>query len=169
VTAVSQLEEASARADQLITDGLDRDDLALITEAVAEYSAALQLAAPGSWKHAEIAHNMGAALCLIAQRTGERQRKFSMLKMAGTYLQTAMEVRTRQAAPEAWALSQANVALVHLTRFEFWKDRVDLMVAYIAIEDALEIFDDTANWHWFYWAKEIQAYLQSLRARILKL
>jgi hypothetical protein len=157
-------EEASARADRLMAAGLAADDLASVTDAVAEYADAMALAAVGSWKRAEIEHNLGAALCLLAQQAADAARAMTLLETAESHLRSALAIRTRVAAARAWALTQANLALVHLTRFRRAGDAVEVMAASIAIDAALDVFQRSSDGHWIDWARDIRTHLLALKS-----
>ncbi|KQX40148.1 hypothetical protein ASD04_05785 [Devosia sp. Root436] len=98
----------------------------------------------------EVMTNLGAALCLLARReTGPRAQ--ARLDQAHHLLVSALAFRSRTTAPAAWATTRANLAMVHLARYQAGGDRDELLSGHLAldgIEQALRHTDETALRDW---------------------
>ena len=99
-----------------------------------------ELAAP---LRGEILTNLGAALCLMA-RGAEGPA-------ARALLDEALPCRQRRQAPAAWAITRANLALVHLARYEATGESGELLSAHLAldgVDKALRRSGETALQDW---------------------
>ncbi|MGB3339684.1 MAG: hypothetical protein WBA73_21085 [Devosia sp.] len=130
------------RAKNLI-ESRDYDSAALLLFQVLDRD----LAAP---LRGEVLTNLGAALCMSA-RGQQGEDALTRLEEARNLLAKALTHRSRSQAPAAWATTRANLALVHLTRYETTGNMDDLLSAHLALdgtEPALRSTDDTALRDW---------------------
>ena len=106
-----------------------------------------ELAAP---LRGEILTNLGAALCLMA-RGAEGPAARAQLDEARDLLVEALPCRQRRQAPAAWAITRANLALVHLARYEATGESGELLSAHLAldgVDKALRRSGETALQDW---------------------
>lgn len=98
----------------------------------------------------EVLTNLAAALCLSAR--GRRDATaLARLNQARDLLAAAVACRPRRHAPAAWATTRANLAVVHLARYEVTGNRDDLLSTHLALdgtEAALREADDTVLLEW---------------------
>ena len=98
----------------------------------------------------EVLTNLGAALCLIA-RGAEGPAARAQLDEARDLLVEALPCRQRRQAPAAWAITRANLALVHLARYEATGESGELLSAHLAldgVDKALRRSGETALQDW---------------------
>ena len=145
-----------ARAKALI-EGRDLDSAALLYFELLD----AQLTAP---LRGEVQTNLAAALCLLAR--GQRDAAaLARLDQARDLLVSALPHRQRSEAPAAWATTRANLALVHLARYETTGNSNELLSAHLAldgIEQALRETEETALRDW---VSAIRDQLLELRER----
>jgi len=98
----------------------------------------------------EVLTNLGAALCLSAR--GRRDMAaVAQLNQARDLLGEAVACRPRRLAPAAWATTRANLAVVHVARYQASGNRDDLLAAHLALdgtEQALREAGDVALHDW---------------------
>lgn len=112
----------------------------------------------------EVLTNLGAALCLIARSEGG-VAALAQLDEAQELLTSALAYRSRREAPAAWAVTRANLAIVHLARYEATGKSEELLSAHLALDDTeltLRQADESALLDW---VKAIRDQLVDLRDR----
>ena len=124
-------------------EGRDFDSAALLYFQLLD----ADLAAP---LRGEVLTNLGAALCILARgQTGAAAQ--TQLDQARDLLVKALPCRQQAQAPAAWATTRANLALVHLARYELTGNSDELLSAHLAldgIEPALRNTDETGLRDW---------------------
>ncbi|KKB13282.1 hypothetical protein VE25_02845 [Devosia geojensis] len=161
--------ERSKRADRLAAMALRNDDAGLLVEAVIEYRQLISMGA-GGIERAGIEHNLGVAMCLIGQRETDPAQAAAAFELARRHLESALLVRTRADAPQAWALTQANLAIVHLSNHRLTGDPAEAMAGHVALDGAQEIFRQMGKGYWTSWIASIRAHLLKAgdRRRVLR-
>ncbi len=98
----------------------------------------------------EVLTNLGAALCLSVR--GRRDvAAVAQLNQARDLLTAAVACRQRRQVPAAWATTRANLAVVHIARYEANGNRDDLLAAHLALdgtEQALREAGDVSLHDW---------------------
>ena len=112
----------------------------------------------------EILTNLGAALCLSARGQPEEDA-LPRLEQARTVLSKALPLRSRANAPDAWATTRANLAVVHLARYETTNSKDDLLAAHLALDDSEEVLHPTAESALRDWVRAIRDQLTGMRDR----
>ena len=82
----------------------------------------------------EVLTNLGAALCMSAQGQ-PGPAALARLEHARSMLVDSLPLRSRINAPEAWATTRANLALVYRARYEITGNQDDLLSAHMALDD----------------------------------
>lgn len=115
----------------------------------------------------EVLTNLGAALCMSARgQAGEAA--LARLEQARSLLADALPLRSRNHAPEAWATTRANLALVHLARYENTKSHDELLWAHLALdgtEPLLRSVQEPALTDWICAIRDQLIELQDRRSR----
>lgn len=81
----------------------------------------------------EVLTNLGAALCM-SSRGQAGEAALARLEQARSLLVDALPLRSPSNAPEAWATTRANLALVHLARYENTGNHHELLSAHLALD-----------------------------------
>lgn len=112
----------------------------------------------------EVLTNLGAALCLSVGGM-PKPTTLDRLDRARSLLLTACSYRESGAAPAAWATTRANLAMVHIARYEATGNSNDLLSAHMALDGTeqrlLEADEPTLN----DWVLAIRHQLVALRDR----
>ena len=157
-SGADQLDASVARANRLAAAGLRTGDAGQIVEAAIEYRRALTLGPDGD-RRAGIEQNLGAAMCFVGQKEADPVQAAAAFELARRHLESALTVRTRTDAPLAWALAQANLAIVHLCVHRLTGNPVEAMAGHIALDGAQEVFRETRDRNWIDWIASIRAQL----------
>jgi hypothetical protein len=112
----------------------------------------------------EVLTNLGAALCMSA-RDQQGQDTASLLEQARDLLAEALTYRSRSQAPVAWATTRANLALVHLTRYEATSNKDDLLSAHLALDGTESVLRPAEDAALRDWINAIRDQLTELRER----
>lgn len=112
----------------------------------------------------EILTNLGAALCLSARGQPDHAA-LPRLEQARSLLAKALPLRSRVDAPHAWATTRANLAVVHLARYETTNNKDDLLAAHLALDDTETVLHPTAQTGVRDWVRAIRDQLTELRDR----
>lgn len=115
----------------------------------------------------EVLTNLGAALCMSARGQSGKQA-LARLEQARSLLVDALPFRSRAHAPEAWATTRANLALVHMARYESANNQDDLLSAHLALDEteaALRAAGGTALRDWIAAIRDQLAELRDRRAK----
>lgn len=120
-----------------------------------------ELAAP---LRGEILTNLGAALCMAARgNRGPAAR--AQLDQARDLLVEALPCRPRDQAPSAWAITRANLALVHLARYEANGDSGEMLSAHLALDGVDRVLRHAGETALRDWVSAIRDELLELRDR----
>ena len=120
-----------------------------------------ELAAP---LRGEILTNLGAALCMAARgNRGPAAR--AQLDQARDLLVEALPCRPRDQAPSAWAITRANLALVHLARYEANRDSGEMLSAHMALDGVDRVLRHAGETALRDWVAAIRDELLELRDR----
>ena len=112
----------------------------------------------------EILTNLGAALCMAA-RSKQGPTAQAQLDQAHDLLVEALPCRPRDQAPTAWAITRANLALVHLARYEARGDSVDLLSAHLALDGVDQVLRQAGETALRDWVSAIRDEVLELRDR----
>lgn len=112
----------------------------------------------------EILTNLGAALCMAAR--GKRSRAArAQLDQARDLLAEALPLRQRDQAPAAWGITRANLALVHLARYEANGDSGEVLSAHMALDGVDKVLRHAGETALRDWVAAIRDELLELRDR----
>lgn len=112
----------------------------------------------------EILTNLGAALCMAARgKQGPTAR--AQLEQARDLLAEALPCRPRDQLPAAWAITRANLALVHLARHEASGDNGELLSAHMALDGVDQALRHAGETTLRDWVSTIRDELLELRER----
>ncbi|KRA40171.1 hypothetical protein [Devosia sp. Root635] len=112
----------------------------------------------------EVLTNLGAALCLLGRsETGPLAQ--ARLDQAHHLLVSALPFRSRIQAPAAWATTRANLAMVHLARYQAGGDRDELLSGHLALDGIEQALSHTGETALRDWATAIRDQLIDLRER----
>ena len=112
----------------------------------------------------EVLTNLGAALCLSV-RDKRDAAAIAQLNQARDLLATAVSCRPRQHVPAAWATTRANLAVVHLARYEATGTRDDLLSAHLALDGTDQALRDTGDTGLLDWVLAVRDQLAELGER----
>lgn len=112
----------------------------------------------------EVLTNLGAALCLSARGKKDAEA-IAQLNQARDLLATAVSFRPRRQVPAAWATTRANLAVVHLARFEAAGNRDDLLSAHLALDGTEQALRETADTALLDWVAAIRDQLADMSER----
>ena len=113
---------------------------------------------------AEVLTNLGASLCMLARgRRGNEAR--DQLDRARDLLLQALPLRQPEQAPEAWATTRANLAVVHLARYETTGNRDELLSAHLALDGVKQALRNSGETALRDWVTAIRDQLLELRER----
>ena len=112
----------------------------------------------------EVLTNLGAALCLSAR--GRRDSlAIAQLNQARDLLVEAVACRPRREAPTEWATTRANLAVVHVARYEASGNSDDLLSAHLALDDTKQAVDEVGDAALHDWLAAIRDQLLELSER----
>lgn len=155
-SATESIPAALARAKALV-ERRELDSAAVLFFEVLDTDLSLPL-------RAEVQTNLGAALCtLAAAQPGPTATVW--LVQARELLTAAASFRRTQAAPAAWATTQANLALVHLARYKTSRNTDDLMLANLALDEVDQALDRVPGTDLRDWIAAIRTEMTRLRAQ----
>jgi hypothetical protein len=149
---------SAAGADGLAAEALRTGDPSLVVDAVIEYRRVLAQG-PTRDERARIEQNLGAAMCLMGQQEADPVQAAAAFELARRHLETALLARTREDAPQAWALIQANLAIVHLSIHRLTGTPVEAMAGHIALDGAQEVFRQLGDASAMDWTASIRMHL----------
>jgi hypothetical protein len=112
----------------------------------------------------EVLTNLAAALC-FASHGANGEVALINLDQARECLLEALNYRSRQKMPAAWAVSRANLALVYLARHETAGRDEDMLSAHLALDGTEEALHEAGDAALQDWAKAIRDHLLELRDR----
>lgn len=106
--------------------------------------------------------NMAAALCILARRNPSIDAASHQLERAARLLSAALKHHHRDTQPRSWGLARANLAIVHLSRFERRGDADDLFSAHLALDGAADAFQELGDQSALDWVIAIRDHLVAL-------
>ena len=145
-----------SRAKALI-EGRDFDSAALLYFKLLDGDLATAL-------RGEVMTNLAAALCMSV---GDQEDPASLAKLdqARDLLVTALTHRPRKTAPEAWATTRANLALVHIARYKVTGNSDDLLSAHLMLDGVEQTLRNAGATALLDWMTAIRDQLLELRER----
>lgn len=133
--------------------------------AVQVYTVLLETNLPSDLR-SEVETNLAAALCTLAQGPhAPKNTALSQLDRARGLLAAALRHRRRTTAPREWAASRANLALVHMARYEVTRNENDVLSAHLALDGTEDALGRAGEGELVGWVAAIRDHLLDLRER----
>ncbi|WP_332691593.1 hypothetical protein [Devosia sp.] len=133
--------------------------------AIQLYTALLEAHLPSDLR-SEVETNLAAALCTLAQGPhAPKNTALGQLDRARELLNAALRHRRRTTAPREWAASRANLALVHMARYEVTRNENDVLSAHLALDGTEDALDRAGEGELLDWVAAIRDHLLDLRDR----
>lgn len=116
--------------------------------------------------HGEVATNLAAALCMVAQSGALPQdAALAQLDRARVLLSEAMLQYDPLGKPIGWASARTNLALVYLARHRLTESHNDLLQAHLALDGTEEALHRASDVEMRGWVKAVRDHLLDLRDR----
>lgn len=114
---------------------------------------------------AEIQTNLAAALCMLARATPAAEPALALLDRAHALLIEALRHRDPSIEPDGWVSTRANLAVVHLARYQATGERSDILSAHLALDGVEAALTGTTDPTLLDWVTAIRDHLVDLRDR----